>query len=209
MAGLESPRADGDPEGEAHQFSVGELHPRPFVTVIEESFDTGGSQAFINRLGGGHRLLVVHLDNRDHHLVGGDADWPDQAGIVVVGLGHRCHGPSHADAVGAHGRYPGLSVGVQYRDTHGLGVLPAQFEDVAGLNTTDDREGLPTGGTGLTVDDSPHVRPSIHADVPVDVHSGVVHVVLVGAGGHPGPTLQRRVGVDNEVIHPDRTEAPR
>ena len=127
----------------------------------------------------------------------------------MVGLGHRCHGPSHADAVGAHGRYPGLSVGVQYRDTHGLGVLPAQFEDVAGLNTTDDREGLPTGGTGLTVDDSTHVHPSIHADVPVDVHSGVVHVVLVGAGGHPGPTLQRRVGVDNEVIHPDRTEAPR
>ena len=70
MAGLESPRADGDPEGEAHQFSVGELHPWPFITVIEESLDTSGPQVLINRLGGGHRLLVVHLDNRDHHLVG-------------------------------------------------------------------------------------------------------------------------------------------
>ena len=39
---------------------------------------------------------------------------PDQTGIVMVGFNYRSHSPAHTDAVGAHGRYSGLPVGVQH-----------------------------------------------------------------------------------------------
>ena len=75
----------------------------------------------------------------------------------MVGLGDGGHGPAHADAVGPHGRHPVDAFGVQDGDPHRIRVLATQLEDVAGLDTADDPQGIATGGAGLAVQDAADV----------------------------------------------------
>ena len=91
------------------------------------------SQLVGQLLGGVEDFLAAA---RGHHVdVGrGDVARPDQALVVVVGLGQGGHRAGHADAVGAHGDDHELAVLVQHLQVQGLGVLAAQLEDVAHLD---------------------------------------------------------------------------
>ena len=196
---LEAPGADRDPQRNADQLGIGELHTRSTIPIVQQDIHAGGPELGVETLGAFHRLLVVHLHHGQDHLVRGDAHRPDQAVLVVVGLGHGRHCPAHPDPVGTHGRNPVHAVGVEDRHAHGVGVPAAQLEDVPRLDAAGDAQRRPAGGAGLAVHYRAQVQPVVDSHVTFDVDAFEVDVVLVGSGGHAGARAQGLVGVDGEV----------
>src|SRR6266496_3757026 len=60
--------ADVDTKGDTHQVSVFELHPWPFVPVVEQDVVACAFKLLGNRLGGGAELLVGHVCGGDNNL---------------------------------------------------------------------------------------------------------------------------------------------
>src|SRR6478609_6934362 len=77
--------ADVDTKGDTYQVGVFELHPRPFVTIVQQDSVAGTFELLGNRLGRGSELLVGHV--RGGH---NDLEWRDlrrqPEAIVVVAL---------------------------------------------------------------------------------------------------------------------------
>ena len=99
------------------------------AAVVVEDLEAGGVQV-PRQGGGGGEHGVVLAGGQDMHVVGGDLDGPDQAVLVVVGLGQRRHDARDADAVGAHGHHAGPAVLIQDRQPQGPGVLAPQGEKI-------------------------------------------------------------------------------
>ena len=59
---------------------------------------------------------------------------PAQTEVVARQLGDGGDGAGHADAVGAHRHGDLLAVGVEHLEVEGLGVAPAELEDVPDLD---------------------------------------------------------------------------
>ena len=195
-----------DPPRDAHQFGVGELHPGPGVAIVQQHLHAQALQLAVEALGRGHRGVVAHAGHGDHCLIRRYRHRPDQTPVVVVGLGHRGHGPADAYAVGTHGDGALHPVGVEHGGPHGFGVAAAQLEDVARLDAANHFQGASAVHARLSGRHLPQVEPLVHRDVALDVHARVVPAVGVGAGCEVAPAPQGVVGHDRQVLHAHRPE---
>src|SRR5699024_844201 len=119
----------------------------------------------------------------DHvHIGRGDLPRPDDA-LVVVGLFHdRGDHPGHPDAVGTHGDALGLAVGPQGVHLEGVGVLPAELEDVPDLDAARRVEGATSVRGGVPVASLRDIDGAVRGEVPAHDQVDDVVVRLVGAG---------------------------
>src|SRR5579859_3426390 len=211
-AGGQAALADGDPERDADQFGVAELHARPDRPVVHDDVDSGVGQGHVDLLPRfGHRGVVL-LGDHDHDLERGHRDRPDDALGVVVDLDHGGHGAFDADAVAAHDRADRLAVRAGHADLHGLGVLGAELEDVADLDAALHLQAVPAVDAAVAGGDLAQVRPLADADVALDVHAAQVGVVDVGAGVHAAPAAPRLIAQglvrdDGVIGDADRAQA--
>src|SRR5580704_10445561 len=199
--------ADGDPERDADQLGIAELHARPDRPVVHDDVDSGVAQGRVDLLPRlGHRGVVL-LGDHHHHLERGHRDRPDDALGVVVDLDDGGHGAFDADAVAAHDRPDRLAVRAGHPDLHGLGVLGAELEDVADLDAALHLQAVPAVDALIAGGDLAQVRPLADVDVAFDVHAAQVGVIDVRAGVHAAPTAQRLVRDDRVIADADRAQA--
>src|SRR5271157_5744687 len=119
-----------DTKGYAHQVGVLELHPRPFVPVVQQNVVPGGLELPGDILGGGADLLVFRVGGNDHHLERRDGRRQPEAVLVVTLLDRRRQDALDANSVTAHDRGDLLAIAVEHTRAHGFRILVSQLENV-------------------------------------------------------------------------------
>src|SRR5690625_1459188 len=189
--------AHDDGRGHAQELGVGELHARGHALAV---VDQHTQSALLEFTGDTQGLLdLVALAGADHvHVGGGDGARPHDA-LVVVGLLHD--GGDHtgdSDAVGTHGHALGLTVGAERVELDRVGVLAAELEDVADLDTARGVERALSVWRGVTVSDVGHVDGPVRGEVPA---SDEVDDVVLGAVGARDPAGAGHDARVHEVTH--------
>ena len=127
-----------------------------------------------------------------------------------MGFGDGGHVAANADAVAAHHDRALHTVGIEHVGAHCLGVLRAEFEDVARFDAADDLDGGPALRARLAFTHLTQIDVLGHVDVSGDVDASVMPVIFVGAGGEVGAVLESNVDIDRNVVaDAHRTERTR
>src|ERR1043165_1782019 len=173
-------RPHGDPQREADQIRILELHARALVAVVEEHVDAGGEELRVDLLGRrAHGLLFAEGRHDDGERR--DRDRPDDA-VVVVALLHR-GGDRAADpkAIAAHDHRLALAVLVEERAAHRLGVLRAELEHVPDLDAAVDLQRRLAARARIAGDNGGDVRVLRLGEVAAGIRAAEVIVLLVTA----------------------------
>lgn len=127
--------ADGDADGAAQEVCIGEHEACADGTVVEEHFNALCLKLVIDAVGFFGNLLVIAPQRTDMYLPGRDGDGPDGAVIIPARFAYGGGKPADAYAVAAHdgGLHDAVLIGIAH--AHGFGVLGAELEDIADLDT--------------------------------------------------------------------------
>ena len=112
----------------------------------------------------------------------------------MVRLAHSGGQSANANAVAAHDRHTALAVPIRIGHTHRLGVLLAQLENVAHLNTTGNMNALfAAAGADTALNHLGKIVVLRTGHIPLHIHAGIVVIRLVGTGTQVVAPLQRAV----------------
>src|SRR3954447_2353414 len=191
---LEETSADHDGPRNADQFGVGEFHPgRQLGPVVDQHPQSRVGQ--IRRGGQGGLDLAVPAGGDDVHVGGCDLVRPQQAAVVVVLLGDGRDRAGETDTVAAHGGPDRLTVRAQHIDLEGVGVPPAELEDVRDLDAPADGEladaALRTRVSGA---DLGRLDGAVRSEVAPGDHRAGMPARFVRAGQPGGAGDDARVG---------------
>jgi tellurite resistance protein TerC len=126
--------ADGDPQRDAGEFGVGELHPGPFGPVVDDDLDARRGELLVHRLPGLGRLGVLGLGDGHHDAERRHRGRPDDPALVVVAFDDHSHRTLDPDPVAAHDGVHPLTGRIEHGDAERLGVLVTELEDVPDLD---------------------------------------------------------------------------
>lgn len=125
-----------DPDGHAEQVSVGEHCAGSDIAVVIDDFHLIAEHFLIEIVRNASAFVVVRPEAANLNVPRSDAHRPNGAVFVVVSLADRSRKPAHADAVAAHNGVMQLALSVGILHTHGLGILGAELEYIADLDTS-------------------------------------------------------------------------
>src|SRR3954447_14736952 len=186
--------AGRDPTRDAEEVGVGELLPRPCVTVVEQHVAASRLERRGRTLGD---LLRAH-ERHDVVVKGRDRLGPDDAALVVVLLDdgrHRAGGP---DPVAAHDDRLLTAGLVEIGCLQRHRVPGAEVEEVADLDRRLDVDAAAAVRARIALLDMPQIGPGVGPPVPTRLDAEEVPPVAVRAG-HVLALAQELVGDDLAV----------
>src|SRR5262249_28006763 len=127
--------SDDQLPGKADEVDGRELGARPLVAVVVEHAQPCRLELRIEVVADlvGLGIAALHVNQAD--VEGAQGQGPEMAGAAVGGLDEGAAEPRHADAVGAHLHRDQSTIGTLDFATHRLGVLGAEEENMADLDT--------------------------------------------------------------------------
>lgn len=127
-------RANRHADRVADEVAVLELDAGALLAVVEQDVEAGLAALVVDALGIRQLLFLLGVDGDDDDLERCDGARPDDALVIVVLLDGGGHRAADADAVAAHDERLLFTVLIEERRAHGLAVLRAEREDLAGLD---------------------------------------------------------------------------
>src|ERR1019366_5003005 len=185
-----------DTKGDTHQVGVLELHPRPFVPIVQQNVVSGSLQLAGDVLGGGADGFIFSVGGNYDYLKRRDGWRQPESVLVVILLDGSGQDALDANPVAAHDGGDLLAVAVEHAGTHGFGILIAQLEDVSDLDGGIDAQGSPAVGAIFAGGDAAQVGGDGVLEVLAGSHVLEMVVELVGAADHVGAADERLVKQD-------------
>ncbi len=123
--------ADNGTQGKTNQVGVVKFDACAFRAVVGQDFDACGLQIGVELFGSLAEFGLVEVEADQVDVVGGDAERPDDAFLVVMLLYGNRHHARDANAVAAHENGTGHTLGIKIGEIEEFAILRAGFEEVA------------------------------------------------------------------------------
>ena len=185
---LQSAITDDDPQRDADEIGVGELHAGAGVAIVQQHVDSRSQEFLVDSRRLGYDLLAVVVELQHLGFEGRNINRQDTARLVTAGLDRRRQDAIDADAVAPHDARLLPAVLVQEGRAKLLAVFRAELEDVSNFDTPFEYQLLSV--VRVAVDGVAYVGHdnvvSGEREVAPGHHVSRVVVCLVGAGDAGG-----------------------